>query len=96
MTGHVLRVRIDHDRAILSVECHEPEDAGCRWSCTRGCEVGCDHPRVRRGSCNAAEWVGADGTAECHRYSEGECSIYDGMPVYVSWDIDHWEWSVKP
>lgn len=98
-SGHVLRVHVDRDTAVLDVECHQPAGAYCRVGCVRpNCDAefhpaDTDHP-MGTVPCLAAEWFAGDGMSGCHHPDAGREPVSDGMPVDVEWSsyVESWVW----
>lgn len=86
-SGHTLRVAAVEDTIVLRVECHEPVGAFCRTS-----------PGGVPGSCYAVDWFDLSPIAELHDPDADTESLYDGMPVTVSWsgEVESWVWRGVP
>jgi hypothetical protein len=103
MSGHKMKVRLDHDAVILSLVCEEGPGSDCHKGCVRGCEEECTGGEDHIGDltyCLAAEWLNNYDPPpdEAYDSEKPKCDLplYDGMPVEVRWNSfnDCWVWKV--
>ena len=103
LSGHSLRVMFEPDVALvrMSLVCHETSRASCHLVCSQGCEQwnkdDHEHPLVETNECNAVAWIGNAAEEYCALHDEDPSfSLYDGMPVTITWDADTYVWAPIP